>query len=168
MKSEDFDKNIDCGFWSVINPCRIVAPRMKERKHGHIVNVSSVAGYLGIYGYTGYSAAKFGIMGFTEALRFEMKPYGVDVSVVCPPDTETPALEYEKTLRPPETDAAAGTIAALPPEVVGARVVRDIEKKKFYIIPDFQSKFYFYLKGIWPGVFFRVVDSAVASVRKAQ
>lgn len=100
MPFEHFEVNIDCGFWSVVNPCRAVAPGMVERGRGHIVNVSSVAGYLGIYGYTGYSASKYAVMGFTEALRFEMKPAGVRVSVVCPPDTKTPALDFEHTLRP--------------------------------------------------------------------
>lgn len=165
MSSGDFASNMDSGFWSVVNPCRVVAPQMAKRGHGHIVNVSSVAGYLGIYGYTGYSAAKYATMGFTEALRFEMLPLGVHVHVVCPPDTDTPALAHEKTLRPPETDVVAGNIKAIPPAKVAEAIVRGIEKDKYYIIPDALSSFYFRLKGVLPEVFFAIVDG---DVKKAQ
>lgn len=165
MTSGDFESNMTSGFWSVVNPCRVVAPQMAKRGRGHIVNVSSVAGYLGIYGYTGYSAAKYATMGFTEALRFEMLPLGVHVHVVCPPDTDTPALAHEKTLRPPETDVVAGNIKAIPPAKVAEAIVRGIEKDKYYIIPDALSSFYFRLKGVLPEVFFAIVDG---DVKKAQ
>jgi 3-dehydrosphinganine reductase len=104
-------------------------------------------------------------MGFTEALRFEMLPLGVHVHVVCPPDTDTPALAHEKTLRPPETDVVAGNIKAIPPAKVAEAIVRGIEKDKYYIIPDALSSFYFRLKGVLPEVFFAIVDG---DVKKAQ
>ena len=115
MPLENFEANLTNGYWSVVYPCRAAVPHMLARGSGHIVNVSSVAGYLGIYGYTGYSSAKFAVMGFTEALHFEMKPAGISVHVVCPPDTDTPALTFEHTLRPPETDVIAGNIKPIPP-----------------------------------------------------
>ncbi len=58
MTPEQFAGNIDSGFWSVVNPCRAIVPAMIERGRGHLVNVSSVAGFLGIYGYTSYSAVQ--------------------------------------------------------------------------------------------------------------
>jgi 3-dehydrosphinganine reductase len=166
MSEEAFDSNIQCGFWSVVNPCRAVVPHMLERGQGHIVNVSSIAGFLGIYGYTSYSAAKYAVMGFTEALRSEMKPHGVGVSIVCPPDTDTPALTREKSMRPPETDAIAGTIKAIAPEKVADAIVRGVEKDRYYVIPDAQSRLYFRVKGLVPELFFRIVDGDVRKVRK--
>jgi 3-dehydrosphinganine reductase len=166
MSVEEFDHNVINDFDTVVNMCRAVVPLMVERQSGHIVNVSSVAGYLGIYGYTAYAAAKYAVMGFTEALRFEMKPQGVRVSVVCPPDTDTPMLAYEKTLRPPETEKIAGNIKAIPPERVGDAIVRGVEKNKYYIIPDFTSRLYFRLKGLWPELFFSIVDGNVRQSRK--
>lgn len=167
MPLEYIERNMDCGFWSVVHPCRSIAPRMVERGSGHILNVSSVAGYLSIYGYTGYSSAKFAVMGFTEALRGEMKPHGVKVSVVCPPDTETPALAYEKTLRPPETDVIAGNIKPIPAEKVGQAIVRAVDRGTYLVIPDALSSFYFRLKGLLPEVFWFIVDGDVVKARKA-
>ena len=166
MPREHFESNIDNGYWSVVYPCRAAVPHMLERGSGCIVNVSSVAGYLGIYGYTGYSSAKFAVMGFTEALRFEMKPAGIAVHVVCPPDTDTPALAYERTLRPVETDVITGNIKPIPAAKVAEAIVRGVERGKYYIIPDATSSLYFRLKGIWPELFFSIVDGDVRKARR--
>jgi 3-dehydrosphinganine reductase len=165
MPLEDFEVNLSSGFWSVVYPCKVAAPGMVARGKGHIINVSSVAGYLGIYGYTGYSASKFAVMGFTEALRFEMKPAGVLVSVVCPPDTETPALAHEHTLRPHETNVIAGNIKPVPAQKVGEAIVRAVGSSRYYVIPDALSAFYFRLKGLLPEVFFAIVDGDVRKAR---
>jgi 3-dehydrosphinganine reductase len=167
MPLENFESNLTNGYWSVVYPCRAVVPHMLARGSGHIVNVSSVAGYLGIYGYTGYSSAKFAVMGFTEALRFEMKPAGIGVHVVCPPDTDTPALAYEHTLRPPETDVIAGNIKPIPAEKVASAIVRGVDRGQYLIIPDALSAFYFRLKGLLPELFFMIVDSDVAKARRS-
>jgi 3-dehydrosphinganine reductase len=166
MPLENFETNLMNGFWSVAYPCRAAVPHMMANGRGHIVNVSSVAGYLGIYGYTGYSAAKFAVMGFTEALRFEMRPAGVHVHVVCPPDTDTPALAYEHTLRPHETDVIAGNIKPIPAEKVAEAIVTGVDKGKYYIIPDSTSAFYFRLKGLLPELFFQIVDGDVTKARR--
>ena len=165
MPLENFELNMSCGYWSVVYPCRAAVPHMLKRHRGHIVNVSSVAGYLGIYGYTGYSSAKFAIMGFTEALRFELKPEGIGVHVVCPPDTDTPALAYEHTLRPRETDVIAGNIKPIQPGKVAEAIAKGVESGRYYIIPDALSAFYFRLKGLLPELFFSIVDGDVKKAR---
>jgi len=167
MPLEHFERNLRDGYWSVVYPCRAAVPHMMARGRGHIVNVSSVAGYLGVYGYTGYSSAKFAVMGFTEALRFEMKPAGIQVHVVCPPDTDTPALAYEHTLRPRETDVIAGNIKPISPDKVGRAIVSGVAKGRYYIIPDATSAFYLRLKGLLPELFFAIVDGDVKKARKS-
>lgn len=166
MPLANFESNMDNGYWSVVYPCRAAVPHMLKRKRGHIVNVSSVAGYLGIYGYTGYSSAKFAIMGFTEALRFELRPEGISVHVVCPPDTDTPALAYEHTLRPRETDVIAGNIKPISAQKVAEAIAKGVESGQYYIIPDALSSFYFRLKGLLPELFFSIVDGDVTKARR--
>jgi 3-dehydrosphinganine reductase len=168
MPLENLESNLTNGYWSVVYPCRAAVPHMLARGRGHIVNMSSVAGYLGIYGYTGYSSAKFAVMGFTEALRFELKPHGIGVHVVCPPDTDTPALTFERTLRPPETDVIAGNIKPISAEKVAKAIVSGVERGKPLIIPDALSAFYFRLKGVWPELFLMIVDGDVKKARKAK
>lgn len=167
MPLDFFERNIDNGFFSIVYPTRAAVPYMIAKGAGRIVNISSVAGYIGVYGYTGYSAAKYAVMGFSESLRCEMKPHGISVHVVCPPDTDTPALAYEKTLRPPETDVIAGNIKAIPPTAVAEAIVRGLERGRYLVIPGFESKAYYRLKGLWPGLFFAVFDSQVAKARRS-
>jgi short-subunit dehydrogenase len=166
MDTDYFDANLRIDLEGTVNTCRAIAPFMAEAGAGHIVNIASVAGYMGIYGYTGYSAAKYAVMGFSEALRFEMKPQGVSVSVVCPPDTKTPGFAAEQAARPVETEAIAGSITALCPELVARKIVRGINSRRFYIIIGASSKFYFRLKGLLPEVFFAIVDGQVRKARK--
>jgi 3-dehydrosphinganine reductase len=168
MPFEHLERNMACGYWTVVNPCRVVVPGMIERQRGQIVNVSSVAGFLGIYGYTGYAAAKYAVLGFTEALRFELLPHGITVSVVLPPDTDTPALDTERTMRPAETEAIAGNIKAIAPARVAEEVIRGLERRRFHIIPGATSRFYFRLKGLLPEVFFWIVDADIRKARRVR
>jgi len=167
MDKDFFDANLRIDLDGTVNVCRAVAPGMAAAGDGHIVNIASVAGFLGIYGYTGYSSAKYAVMGFSEALRFEMKPLGVAVSVVCPPDTKTPGFATEQAHRPPETEAIAGAIAPLDPAVVAKQIVSGIDSRRFYIIIGATSNFYFRLKGLLPEVFLAIVDSDVRKAKKA-
>ena len=84
-------------------PCRVVLPGMRVRRSGRIVFISSLAGRVGVFGFTAYSASKFALGGFAEALRMEVKPYNIGVTSVLPPDTDTPLLERENIGKPSET-----------------------------------------------------------------
>ncbi|MCP5430947.1 MAG: SDR family NAD(P)-dependent oxidoreductase [Chromatiaceae bacterium] len=76
-------------YLGTVIPTQYLLPDFIARGSGHIINVSSVAGFLGLIGYGTYAPAKFAVVGFSEVLRHEMKPHGVRVSVVCPPDVDT-------------------------------------------------------------------------------
>lgn len=166
MTPDFFSDNFDHGFWTVVNPCRAVARTMVDRGHGYIANVSSVAGFLGVYGYTGYASAKFATMGFTESLRCEMVADGVGVSVICPPDTDTPAYTREKSMRTHETEVIAGTIKAVAPDVIADAVVKGVAHGRYLVIPGFSSKLFFRLKGLVPELAFAIVDAQVRGARR--
>jgi short-subunit dehydrogenase len=88
----------------------------------------------------------------------------VRVSVVCPPDTETPALDFERTLRPHATDVISDNVKPIPAEKVAAAIVKAVDRGHYLVIPDALLAFYFRLKGLLPEVFHAIVDS---DVRKA-
>ena len=166
MEPQVFRDHLDVNVMGVINTAKLVAPGMMERGNGSIVNVASVAGYIGVFGYTAYSTAKYAVIGFSETLRQELRPYGVSVHVVCPPDVDTPGLAVEKSLRPPETERIAGSIKAIPPEKVAAAILRGIERGRYMIIPDLSSSFYYRLKGLVPELFYTVFDSDIRKARR--
>ena len=80
---------IDVNVHGVINGTKAVAPGMVQRGRGHIVNVASAVGRIAVAEGATYSASKFAAVGFSEATRAELKPQGVDVSVVLPTVVQT-------------------------------------------------------------------------------
>ena len=80
-----FDVNVH----GPINGTKAVAPGMVERGRGHIVNVASAVGRLAVADGASYSASKFAVVGFSEATRSELGPFGIDVSVVLPTVVQT-------------------------------------------------------------------------------
>jgi 3-dehydrosphinganine reductase len=132
------DRMVDIDLKGTIHICKAFMGSMAAP--GHIVNISSMAGVIGLYGYTGYSAAKFGIRGFSEALRMELESKNIGVSVVFPPDTDTPQLEFENRTKPPELQSISGTITAIPAERVAKAILKGITDNDFLVFPDMSSK----------------------------
>jgi NAD(P)-dependent dehydrogenase (short-subunit alcohol dehydrogenase family) len=80
----DFRSQIETNLFGVIIMTKAVLPYFRERKAGHIVQVTSIAGRIGPAGRAPYAAAKFGVEGFSESLSREVRPLGVKVTIVEP------------------------------------------------------------------------------------
>ena len=159
-------KTIQTNLVGTIAVTRSVLPSMKDG--GHIVNVSSIAGFVGTYGYTAYSASKFGIIGFSQALRNELRPEGIRVSVLCPPDTDTPQLEQENRTKPPETFAISGNAKLMSADAVAAAMVHGVKRNRFLIIPGISGKLIYLVNQLAPGLVRMVMDSTVRATRKRE
>jgi len=168
MPPELFRAHVEVDLMGVANVTRAVAPSMMARGSGSIVNISSMAGFVGVYGYSAYSAAKFGVMGFSEVLRSELKPHGVRVSVVCPPDVDTPGFAEERAIRPPETAKIAGSAKAASADEIARVVLKAARSSKHLWVPGLGNALLYRLKGVWPELFFWVFDRQIASVRKSR
>jgi len=93
---EDFDWLINVNLGGVVNGLLSFIPRIKAHgEGGHIINTSSVAGIITGPGTGIYSATKFAIRGLSEALRYDLAPYGIGVSVICPGTVSTKLYESE-------------------------------------------------------------------------
>jgi NAD(P)-dependent dehydrogenase (short-subunit alcohol dehydrogenase family) len=93
---EDWDDLLDVNLRGVVNGVCAVYPRMIDQGTGHIVNMSSLGGLVATPFNAGYTASKFGVVGLSQALRFEAARYGVRVSVVCPAYVETPLAQTSR------------------------------------------------------------------------
>lgn len=102
LELPDYRRHMEVNYYGQLIPILLLLPRMLANQRGHIVNVSSVLGFMGIMGYAAYCPSKFAIIGLTEALRSELSHRGLKFSTVLPPDVNTPGFAEENRTKPPE------------------------------------------------------------------
>jgi len=83
MSYENFEWLMNINFWGVVYGTKAFLPYLKQSGEGHIINISSVFGIIGVPSQSAYNAAKFAVRGFTESLREEMQLEGARVGVTC-------------------------------------------------------------------------------------
>jgi NADP-dependent 3-hydroxy acid dehydrogenase YdfG len=170
----DIKIQMDTNFLGMVNITREVLPVMRRQGGGTIINFSSIMGLMGLAFQAFYSAAKFAIEGFSEALRMEVKQFNIKVVLINPGDfhtnnsanrrnylTPTGAddpyyKKYLKTLEIVEKEEAKGW----EPVVLARKIVKIVECKnprQRYIIASFEQKLAVILKNILPGKIFRMI-----------
>lgn len=163
---KDLKFHMDTNYYGQLIPIITILPHFLNRKEaGHIINMSSVAGFIGVMGYAGYTPTKFAIAGLSEVLRNEFKAYDIKVSVVFPPDTDTHGLNEEAKTRPEELNIISEHAGLLQPEEVAETILKDVLKGKFYILPG-SAKFVWRMKRLFPKLVFWVSDRDLKKARK--
>ncbi|KAG9457958.1 hypothetical protein H6P81_002466 [Aristolochia fimbriata] len=133
---------IDVNLVGTFHLIKAALPRMKsrpDRRPASIALMSSQAGQVGIYGYTAYSASKFGLRGLGEALQQEVIADDIHVSLIFPPDTETPGLEEENKRKPELTKIIASSSAAVKAEEVAEKTLNGIKCGRFIVACNFDG-----------------------------
>lgn len=96
---EEAKKQLDTNFFGVVRMTQTVLPHMRKQGKGLIINISSLGGLLGMPFQAFYSASKFALEGFTEALRIETKPFGIHVLNINPGDYKTEATANRQIIK---------------------------------------------------------------------
>lgn len=162
-----FDEIIHVDLYGTWNTISTLVPLMKDRG-GYIVNTSSICGFIGVFGYADYCAAKFGIIGLSEVLRSELKRYNIRVSVLCPPDTDTPGFAEENKLKPAETRAISSAASLMQPDDVAVALLAGMAREDFIIIPGLNGRFTWWMKRFFPGIVESVMDADIKKIQKGQ
>ncbi|MGB6181585.1 MAG: SDR family oxidoreductase [Rhodococcus sp. (in: high G+C Gram-positive bacteria)] len=136
MEWKDFDWLVRTNFWGVAHGTKAFLPALIESGGGHLVNISSVFGLVGVPGQSAYNASKFAVRGFTEALRQEMKIAGHPVGVTCvhPGGVKTSIVGHARGMdsrgAPDERDEQFHRIARTTPERAAAVILAGVERNK--------------------------------------
>jgi 3-dehydrosphinganine reductase len=135
-----FERTMAVNYFGTLYTVRAALPSMLARKRGHLVLISSGAGLIGIYGYTPYCPGKFAVRGLAESLRGELKQGGISVSVVYPPDTDTPQHREEDKTKPPETRRITAMARTWSAEGVARVILEGVRRKSFLITPGMEMR----------------------------
>lgn len=131
---KDIQAQIDVNVMGVIQTTRQVLPVMIEQRSGSIINMCSMAGLVGTPTYSIYAASKHAVHGFSEALRREVKPWGIDVSLIYPGGVVTEFTQHAGIKR--KTNAKTPAFMLLTAEQVGQAVVKLVRNpKRMLVIP---------------------------------
>ena len=175
---DDARLQMDVNFMGMVRLLGQVVPVMRRQRHGHIICISSIGGLMGLPYQGMYSASKFAIEGYCEALRLELRQFGIHVTVINPGDFSTGFTAQRNKVDNPDALAAYPGYAqsmqsiehdensGLKPDYLARRISRIVRKRhprNRYIIATLVQKASVLLKAILPSRWF---DGILASYYK--
>ena len=128
FSAENFRKTVDVNLNGTANGLAPVLKRMVARKRGHVAVMASTAGFVGLPTASTYAATKAGLNAMCEALKVELEPFGVTMTVINPGFVKTPATDRNKFPMP----------FLIPVEQATDAIMKGLEKKKYEIIFPWQ------------------------------
>lgn len=158
----DFRFVLDVNLWGVIHTTRAFLPLMLVAGGGQVVNVASASAFAAPAGLGAYATTKAAVLGLSEALRFELGPLGVGVSVVCPGFVDTPLVEKARLLGAFTGQRAAirarTTGRGVAPERVASAIVAAARKNRGVVPVTFDAWGLYLLKRLTPWLVPRVIQ----------
>lgn len=154
VPQERWESLMQINLLAPIRLCNLFMPEMIARRSGHIVNISSLAGWIGSPGISTYCASKFGLRGFSESLATDLEEFNIKVSVVYPFFSRTPILDSEQFGFDEKRSVPEEWITE-PADVVAA-IIHGIGRDRLHIFPDKMARRMHYLKRFCPWVLSRL------------
>ncbi len=140
LEHRDWQRLIDVNLMGPIHVIEeLVPPMIEARRGGHLVNVSSAAGIIGMPWHAAYSASKFGLRGVSEVLRFDLRRHRIGVSLVCPGGVRTPLTQTVRIAgidkeSPAFRKAQAGFHKrAVTPEKAAEAIIKGVHRNKYWV-----------------------------------
>ena len=138
LTESDWQSITEINLLGVARGCRVFTPLFKDQGSGHLVNISSLAGLAHPPAMSSYAAVKAGVVALSESLRWELRPHGIDVSVVCPSFLRTNLSASLNTSDPVARASAVKLIERSPrsADQVAAAVLQGMDSGRFLVLPD--------------------------------
>lgn len=155
--AKDIQAQLQINLTATILVAREVLPHMIERRSGHIINMASLGGFVATPTYTTYSASKFGVRGFTEALRREVGVYGIHVTGVYPGGVRTEFKEHTGTDR--KTGRTTPASLRLEPEEVAQAILKVVKHPRRTVILPWQMRFVVWANSHFPGIVDWIIEN---------
>lgn len=153
---EDWDWILRVNLLGTVHAVRAFGPAMQRRGEGRIVNVASASGFCNLPALTAYGTTKYAVVGLSEALRAELLPFGVKVSVVCPGFISTSIIESARVRGSRDVEAERSALRDFyaqrghAPEIVARAIVAAAESGKPLVPVTPEAKLLYLLKRLMP------------------
>lgn len=169
---EQAQKQMDVNWMGMVRMLHFVLPVMRRQKSGKIICFSSIGGLMGLPFQGLYSASKFAIEGYCEALRMEVRAHNIKVVVIEPGDFATSFTASRNSVQAPEAEAAYPSwkrslasiehdeTTGLKPEFLAARISKIVgarNPRHSYIISTLEQRLSVFLKAILPASWFEAI-----------
>jgi NAD(P)-dependent dehydrogenase (short-subunit alcohol dehydrogenase family) len=170
MSVADFRRAMEINFWGTFYATHAVLPQLLARRHGRIVNITSIGGEISVPHLLPYSAAKFAATGFSQGLSAELRAKGIQVTTIAPSTMRTGShLQAEFTGQQAKEYTWFGLSATLPGISVGAekaaqQVVKAIKQRATMHYIGWPAKLGARLHGLFPGVVTDLLALVIANV----
>lgn len=154
---DDVQAQLQINLIATILVAREVLPHMIKRRSGHIINMASLGGYVATPTYTVYSASKFGVRGFTEALRREVGVFGIRVSGIYPGSVRTEFKSHTGARR--KTGRTTPENLRLDSEEVAQAVLSVVRHPRRELIIPWQMRLSVWMNILFPGIVDRIIEN---------
>ncbi len=156
----DFEKVFAVNIWGVIHGCREFLPHLRRADEGHIVNISSAFGIVGVARQTAYSASKFAVRGFSESLHEELLHSHINVSVVHPGCIDTNIIHTAQISEnlPAEEMRSYFNRRGCHPQVVARRIVGAIRRNEHRVLITPETHLFDGLRRLFPTMGNRIAN----------
>ena len=160
LPADHFDQVVQVNLCGSRNFAAAVLPRMQSGSR--LALVASMAGFAANYSYAAYCASKFGVIGLGRVLRLEYKPRGIDVSLVCPPEVDTPMVIEEMKNMHPASRRHKDRGGSLSLEEAIEAILAGLDAGRGVIIPGRKAKLTYFCSRYLPdAIMNRLVDRIV-------
>eukprot|EP01012_Entosiphon_sulcatum_P024231 TRINITY_DN29410_c0_g1_i1.p1 TRINITY_DN29410_c0_g1~~TRINITY_DN29410_c0_g1_i1.p1 ORF type:complete len:335 (-),score=54.72 TRINITY_DN29410_c0_g1_i1:23-1027(-) len=133
IPSVEFERLMRVNYLGAVHSVQGVLPGMQDRKAGRIVLVSSMAGQSGVVGYSAYTPTKFALRGLAEVLSMELCPDNIGVTLVHPPDVDTPMYHEEMKIKPLECKLVSEGAGLFTADRVATDIIRGVKDYTFFV-----------------------------------
>jgi NAD(P)-dependent dehydrogenase (short-subunit alcohol dehydrogenase family) len=170
LGADHWRRVLDVNVLGAVTGCRTFVPLLKEQGSGHLVNVASAAGLVHPPAMSSYDAGKAAVVALSESLRWELAPWGVALSVVCPSFFRT-NLAASLTGEDPMMDQVATRLigrSKLGADDIAARVVRAVDARRFLVLPDRDARIAAWTKRLARPLYDRKMLSMGSRIHRAE
>jgi NAD(P)-dependent dehydrogenase (short-subunit alcohol dehydrogenase family) len=155
----DWQWILDINLLGVVRGCRVFTPMFKRQKHGHFVNVASMAGLLDMPLMSSYNVSKAGVVSLSETLQLELGDHGIQVTVVCPSFFKTNLAESLRTPDPRLRKTVDRLLdsKSLTAEDIADQIYGAVEKRVMHVLPHAEGRAAWQLKRMAPRTLYTAI-----------